>query len=84
MKFADADYFKALSAVFGETFTKEEMLGAALDVLKKEVAFNRAAGIGRDQDKLPDYFYSEPASPTNAVYDITAEEIAEKWHKLVG
>jgi len=84
MKFADAEYFKALSAVFGEPCTKEEMLGMALDALKKEVAFNRAAGIGQDQDKLPDYFYSEPASPTNAVYDITAEEIAEKWHKLVG
>ena len=84
LKFAEEDYFKALSAVFGEPHTKDEMFGMALDVLKKEVAFNRAAGIGRDQDKLPDFFYTEPVSPAGAVYDITAEEIAESWHKLVG
>jgi aldehyde:ferredoxin oxidoreductase len=84
MKFAEADYFNALSAVFGKPCTKEEMFGMALDTLKKEVAFNRAAGIGPDQDRLPDFFYKEPSSLTGAVYDITAEEIAEKWHKLVG
>ena len=77
------DYLKALSAAFGETWTQEEFFGAGSETIKKEVAFNRAAGIGPEQDKLPDFFCEEPSAVTGSVYDITAEEIAEKWHSLV-
>jgi len=77
------DYLKVLSATFGEPWSMEEMFGMGMETLKKEIAFNRAAGIGPDKDKLPDFFYEEPSPVTGAIYDITAEEIAQKWHSMV-
>lgn len=81
---AVGDYLKVLSAVFGETWTLGEMSGMSTEILKKEIAFNRAAGIGPEQDCLPDFFYKEPSMATGSVYDITYEEIARKWHSIVG
>ena len=80
---AKEDYLKALSAAFGETWTEEDLLGFGKETLKKEIAFNRAAGIGPEQDKLPDFFYEEPSPVTGSVYDITAGEIEEKWHSIM-
>ena len=46
-----------------------------------ECDFNRRAGITAEQDALPEFFYKEP-TPAGVVFDITAEEIAEKWHAV--
>lgn len=44
-------------------------------VLKEEKKFNRAAGIGKDADRLPGFFSREALSPSNHFFDISVEEL---------
>jgi aldehyde:ferredoxin oxidoreductase len=78
------EYTRALTAALGQTINRKIIFTTAMDMLKREVTFNRLAGIGTEHDKLPEFFYNEQSVPTGSVYDITPEEINEKWHKLVG
>ena len=49
-----------------------EALGRA--ILKKEIAFNRSAGLGPETDRLPDFFRTEHLSPHDGVYDIPFDQ----------
>jgi aldehyde:ferredoxin oxidoreductase len=65
----------ALSAVTGETYPETYVndLGAA--VLELERKFNKAAGITKEDDRLPKYFTEEKFGPAQFVFDVAPEEI---------
>ncbi len=44
-------------------------------VLKEEPAFNRAAGLGKGTDILPDFFKEEALLPFDGVFEEPASEI---------
>ena len=46
-----------------------------LKVLKAEREFNRKAGFGNQDDRLPKMFYEEPLPPHNKVVVIGDEEM---------
>jgi len=73
-------YAEAVSAALGGEWTFKDIIEMGRECIIREREFNRLAGISPDQDKLPEFFYSEPSSATGAVYDITFEEIQERWH----
>jgi len=73
------DYVNAINAAYGFEWTVGDLFRIGGETIEAERDFNRKAGITPDQDVLPEFFYTEP-SETGAIYDITAEEIAEKWH----
>lgn len=50
-----------------------------LRVIKVERAFNQAAGMTSADDRIPDYFVSEPVPPNNSVFDIPDEELDRIW-----
>ena len=78
---AGNDYAEAVSAALGGEWTFMDIIVMGKECVEKEREFNRLAGITPEQDKLPEFFYTEPSSATGAVFDITFEEIQEKWHK---
>jgi len=43
--------------------------------LKLEREFNRRAGFTQADDRLPEFMYSEPLSPHNAVFDVSEEDL---------
>lgn len=45
------------------------------DVLRMEIAFNRAAGFTAPHDRLPAYFGTEALPPFNVVFDVKDEEL---------
>ncbi|MBW2285550.1 MAG: aldehyde ferredoxin oxidoreductase, partial [Deltaproteobacteria bacterium] len=49
-----------LNGFCGLTWTSDDLADQAKSVLKEEVAFNRAAGLGPETDRLPDFFTQEP------------------------
>ena len=49
-------------------------------ILKTERGFNIAAGFTNKDDRLPEFFVSDPVPPHNAVWDFTDEEIDEFWN----
>lgn len=59
----------------GSSFDKDTIWDLGIDTLKLEREFNVKAGVSPAHDKLPEYLYDEPLSPTNAVFDLTEEEM---------
>ena len=54
-----------------------EQLGLA--TLRAERGFNRRAGFNAADDRLPDFFTTEPLPPHNTVFDVPGEEL-DKTH----
>ena len=75
-----ADYAKLINAAYGFEWTVGDVIGMGKKAVEAEREFNRLAGITPEQDRLPEFFYTEPSPATGSVYDITHEEILEKWH----
>lgn len=66
----------AVVAVTGQQVSRENYLvRLGMGVLMGEVAFNRAAGFTREDDRLPDYFWKDPLPPSGLVFDVATEDI---------
>jgi len=59
----------------GSNFNKDTIWNLAVDTIKLERQFNINAGLSPANDKLPEYLYEEELSPTNAVFDLSEEEM---------
>lgn len=69
-----------INARFGIALTGDDVTNLGKYVLKTERQFNIAAGLGKEHDRLPEFFKHEPVAPHNAVWDFTDEEIDEFWN----
>ena len=65
------------SALFGEEITREQIADLGWQVLQDEWEFNRRAGFTAADDVLPDCMAQDPIGPTNAVFDVKPEIIAQ-------
>jgi aldehyde:ferredoxin oxidoreductase len=64
-----------LNAFYGLSLSADDVTELGKKVLKMEKEFNQKAGLSREQDRLPDYFESQPVAPHNVVFDVSAEEL---------
>ena len=69
-----------IAATQGTSLTVDEFMGMGASILKKEKAFNTAAGFTNEDDRLPEFFEYEPVPPHNAVWDFSGAEIDEVWN----
>jgi aldehyde:ferredoxin oxidoreductase len=46
-----------------------------LETIKREIEFNRAAGLGKDTDRIPEYFKREKLPPFDLLWDLEDEEL---------
>jgi aldehyde:ferredoxin oxidoreductase len=58
------------NGVLGTKWTAEDILKYGGDVLKTERAFNEAAGIPKEADRIPEFMHTEPLPPHNQVFDV--------------
>lgn len=68
---------KLLSSFYGWDWTPEDVEAMGAAVLKREIRFNRDAGLGPATDRLPDFFKQEALEPTQGVFDMTEAEIGK-------
>ncbi|KAB2888701.1 MAG: aldehyde ferredoxin oxidoreductase [Desulfobulbaceae bacterium] len=69
-----------INARFGIALTGDDVVSLGQYILKTERAFNLAAGFTNLDDRLPDFFYTEPVAPHNVVFDFSGEEIDTFWN----
>ncbi len=55
--------------------TSIDAVAYGMDVLKKEREFNKRAGFTNADDRLPEFFQTEPLPPHNVVFEVTDEEL---------
>lgn len=63
-----------INAQYGVNWTPDDFVNYGIDVLKKELAFNKEAGFTKKDDRLPEFVYEE-LPPHNAVWDIADEDL---------
>jgi aldehyde:ferredoxin oxidoreductase len=61
----------------GCDYTMEDLWAMSRETLRRELAFNRAAGFGPQDDRLPDFFLTEPLSPHGLTFDVTTDQLQE-------
>jgi len=69
-----------INAFYGVNLTVADFMEMGKEMLHQERAFNIKAGIGPVADRLPDWMRTEPLPPTNAVFDVSQEEIDELFN----
>jgi len=67
------------NGVLGVNWTAEDVTRIGLEILKKERAFNEAAGFTKADDRLPEFMKYEPLPPHNTVFDVPDEVLDQVW-----
>ena len=70
---------KLLNAKNGWDWTMDDVVALGREAMRRERAFNLAAGFSPTQDRLPEFFYEEPSPPSGRVFDISQEALQEVW-----
>lgn len=74
----NAEAFQAvidmLNAQYGLSLTADDVTELGKFVLKTELAFNKAAGFSKEDDRLPEFFQEE-CPPHNTTWDFTDAEV---------
>jgi len=65
----------ALNAFYGLKLTGDDVTALGKSVLKNERNFNAAAGLGPEQDRLPEYFKKQPLPPHNVVFQVKDQDL---------
>ena len=58
------------NGLLGTSWTADDVAKIGAEILKKERAFNEAAGIGPKRDRVPEFMKIEPLPPHNQVFDV--------------
>ncbi|KIX12786.1 aldehyde ferredoxin oxidoreductase family protein [Dethiosulfatarculus sandiegensis] len=66
-------------AKVGDGSDYERLTGLWREIIKQEIIFNRRAGLTRQDDRLPDFFYKEPLPPHNKTVELTNQELDSIW-----
>ncbi|UWG98292.1 hypothetical protein LPY66_05675 [Dehalobacter sp. DCM] len=69
-----------MQGALGGEWDYDKVLDIGRKTLKLEWAWNEAAGFTKDDDKLPDFMYEQPTENTQAVFDLTTEEMQEIYN----
>ena len=69
-----------INARFGISLGAADVTNLGMSILRTEHEFNLAAGFTNLDDRLPEFFETEPVAPHNAVWDFTGEELDTFWN----
>ena len=59
-----------VNGVLGTNWTGDDIVKLGGTILKKERAFNEAAGISKEADRIPEFMKIQPLPPHNQVFDV--------------
>jgi len=58
------------NGVLGTHWEPDDVVKIGSEILRKERAFNEAAGIGKERDRVPEFMKFEPLPPHNQVFNV--------------
>ncbi|HBT47589.1 MAG TPA: aldehyde ferredoxin oxidoreductase [Peptococcaceae bacterium] len=73
---------ETVNGVLGTNWSTADVLEIGKEILKRERAFNEAAGLGKAHDRPPEFMRYEPLPPHNSVYDVPDEELDKVFGEL--
>lgn len=75
-----------LTKAVGKPSSTEDVLDIGRGVLRTELAFNRVAGLGQADDRIPEFFKVEKLSPKGLVFDVSDQDLDQvhSFHRSSG
>ncbi|MFQ6077763.1 MAG: aldehyde ferredoxin oxidoreductase C-terminal domain-containing protein, partial [Thermodesulfobacteriota bacterium] len=70
------------NGVLGTNWKSEDAAKLGAEILRKERAFNEAAGLGKQDDRVPEFMRYEPLPPHNQVYDVPDSALDSVYEEL--
>jgi aldehyde:ferredoxin oxidoreductase len=70
---------EAVRVITGRSVTFSGLVAMGAELLAMEREYNRRAGFGEAQERLPEFMTREPLPPNGTVYDVTAEDHRRFW-----
>ena len=70
------------NGVLGTQWTADDILEIGNEILRKERKFNKAAGMNRSHDRLPEFMSYEPLPPHNVVFDVSDDMLDAVYGEL--
>jgi len=70
------------NGVLGTNWKAEDAAKIGAEILRKERAFNEAAGLTKADDRLPEFMKYEPLPPHNQVYDVPDSALDSVYGEL--
>lgn len=70
------------NGVLGTNWKAEDAAKIGADILKKERAFNEAAGLSKTDDRVPEFMKYEPLPPHNQVFDVPDQALDSVYREL--
>jgi aldehyde:ferredoxin oxidoreductase len=67
------------NGVLGTNWTMDDVGRIGKEILTKERAFNRAAGITKEHDRMPEFMRIEKLPPHDVTWDISEEALDAVW-----
>lgn len=71
-----------MTKALGRPFSVVELLETSKGILRTELAFNRAAGLTKADDRLPKFFSEEGLSPKSLTFDISDQDLDQVYSDL--
>ncbi|HEB31580.1 MAG TPA: aldehyde ferredoxin oxidoreductase, partial [Spirochaetes bacterium] len=71
-----------VNGVLGTNYSVDDVSKLGADILRKEKAFNEAAGFTNAHDRLPEFMKYEPLPPHNTVFDVPDDTLDDVYGKL--
>jgi len=70
------------NGVLGTKWTANDVNAYGAEVLKKERAFNEAAGLGKELDRVPEFMTIEQLPPHNHVFDVPEKALDSVYGEM--
>jgi aldehyde:ferredoxin oxidoreductase len=77
-----AEVAEFYSLFYGEDVTREQLADQAWQCLEDEWQFNRSAGLGPEDDLMPDCMMQDPIGPTKLVWDLDPELVSQAYKRF--
>jgi aldehyde:ferredoxin oxidoreductase len=71
-----------VNGVLGTKYTTDDVVKLGSEILRKERAFNEAAGFTNVHDRVPEFMKYEPLPPHNTVFDVPNEALDAVYGRL--
>ena len=68
-------FLDILNAFYGFNLTGDDVAALGKKVLTMEKDFNRRAGIGKEHDRLPAFFKTQPISPHGVTFQVSDDDL---------
>lgn len=70
------------NGVLGTNWKPDDVVKIGSEILRKERAFNEAAGLNKEHDRVPEFMRYEPLLPHNQVFDVPDSALDSVYGEL--